>query len=150
MVMGSGGEVFGLAVYDTLEQARRIFRHDLPEEDAGQQALVLFYDGPTSMSFEDLDAIAEHGWPIAAPEAYPVLGRSVADNVVQPGLADLVWMGSALAALLGYLREHLQVNAFGALPADVSLPVRTISGTVSTALRLPAFDTNDPALRRGR
>jgi len=148
VVMGSGGEIFGLSVYDTVEQARAIYRDDLPDTDAGQGALILFFDAPTSMSFEDLDAMAEQGWALAAPIAYPILGRSVADNVIQPSLSDLVWMEGALAALLRYLREYLQLDGRRVLPAELTMPVQTISGTVSVALRLPAFD--NPKLRVAR
>ncbi len=148
VVMGSGGEVFGLAVYDTLEQARAIYRDDLPDGEAAQHTLVLYYEAPTSMSFADLDAMAEYGWALAAPQAYPILGRSLNDNILAPSLADLVWMEGALAALLRYLREDIQLEGRCPLPADLTLPVQTISGTISVILRLPAFD--NPKLRFAR
>ena len=147
VVMGSGGEIFGLAVYDTLEQARAIYRNDLRAEEAGQHTLVLFYGEPTAMSFEDLDAMTEHGWALAAPDAYPILGRSTNDNILQPSLSDLVWMEGAFVMLLRYLREHMRVDGYRALPADLTMPIQTISGTQSVSLRFPAFDTYDPKLR---
>jgi hypothetical protein len=136
VVMGSGGEIFGLAVFDTEAQARAIY-DAVPLESS--PALVLFYDIPTSMSFEDLDAIAEQGWAVAAPNAYPILGRSSSDNILQPSLSDLVWMEGALAALELYLRDHLQLAGRRVLPAELTLPVHTTSGPITLGLRLPAF-----------
>jgi len=95
---------------------------------------------PTSMSFEDLDAMTEHGWALAAPNAYPILGRSVPNNIHQPPLSDLVWMEGALAAILRYLREYLQHEGHHILPADLTLSVQTLNNSIDVALRLPAFD----------
>ncbi len=136
VVIGSGGEIFGLVVYDTEAQARAIINDENPDS---YNSLLLFYSEQTTMSFEDLDAIAEHGWAVPNPEAYPILGRSVEDNILQPSLSDLVWMEGALAALLQYLREHIQLDGRKVMPAELTLPVQTTSGTISVALRLPAF-----------
>ena len=37
---------------------------------------VLFFEAAPAMSFDDLDAMAVHDWPVAAPHAYPVFGRT--------------------------------------------------------------------------
>jgi hypothetical protein len=137
VVMGSGGEIFGLAVYDTEAHARAIYDAVPPESSP---ALVLFYDVPTAMSFEDLDAIAEHGYPVAAPNAYPVLGRSSSDTILQPSLSDLVWMEGALAALVLYLSDHLLMAGRRVLPAELTLTVDATSGPITVGVRLPAFE----------
>jgi len=141
VMLGSGGEIFGLAVYDTMEQACLILSgEELPGEEASQNVLILFFEEPTSMTFDDLDAITENGWTLASPQAYPILGRSAANNIQQPPLADLVWMEGALAAIVCFIREHLQMDGHYVFPADLTLPVQTLNGTIDVALRLPAFD----------
>jgi len=35
---------------------------------------VLFFEEMYAVSFEDLDAITEHHWPVAKEDVYPVLG----------------------------------------------------------------------------
>ncbi len=136
VVIGSGEEVFGLVVYDTEAQARAIIHDENPDS---YNSLLFFYSKQTTMSFEDLDAMAEHGWAVPDPEAYPILGRSVDGNILQPGLADLVWMEGALGAILQYLREHIQLDGRKIIPTELTLPVQTTSGIISVALRLPAF-----------
>src|SRR5215470_2157242 len=42
---------------------------------------------------DDLDAMAVHNWPVAAPYAYPVFGRTTPEQTLAlPAKADLLWM----------------------------------------------------------
>ena len=80
--MGSGGEVFGLAVYDRLADLRSMFAPPgLPRQRARRCTWsVLFFEAAPAVSFEDLDAMAANDWPVAAPHAYPVFGRASSDE----------------------------------------------------------------------
>jgi hypothetical protein len=76
------------------------------------------------MSFEDLDAMAQYDWPVAAPQAYPVFGRTTLPHaIVLPAKADLRWMEGALAGLVAYVKGHLERRRGGGHPADVTLSV---------------------------
>jgi hypothetical protein len=105
VVMGSGGAVFGLAVYDTLADLQRISQSPLSPKQLAQLVTwcVLFFEEATAMSFEDLDAMAQYAWPVAAPQAYPVFGRTTPTHeIVLPPPSDLLWMEGALAGLVAY------------------------------------------------
>jgi len=94
------------------------------------------------VSFEDLDAIAEHDWPIAAPDAYPVFGRSTADQgLALPSRGDLLWMEGALAALLTYINDHMVWRRGAPQLADVTMPVARVDGEVPVHLQLLRLDS---------
>ena len=141
VVMGGAGEVFGLAAYDTLDHLRLVYRADTVRREATEAvpSLALFFDEATVMSFDDLDAIAEHGLPLAAAdEPYPVFVRSIRGEPIAPSLADLLWMEDALAAVVIYVRKHKRLRRGNLLPAALNLTVEGISGRAEVSLRLPA------------
>lgn len=150
VVMGSGGEVFGLAVYDTLADLQLMYRADLSPQQTTKRATwsVLFFEEATAMSFDDLEAMDKYDWPVAAEQAYPVFGRTTpAGELVQPTKADVFWMEGALAGILAYYLQAKEtfgpakgVRQSGVPPAEVTLSVATISGEAQVYLRLPAFD----------
>ena len=93
------------------------------------------------MSFEDLDAIAVYNWPVAAPQAYPVFGRTTPDQeLVLPAKSDLLWMEGALGALLAYMNAHMEVDQGKGRPADLTVSVPRVGGEAHVHLRLLAFD----------
>jgi len=100
------------------------------------------------MSFDDLEAMDQYDWPVAAEQAYPVFGRTTpAGELVQPTKADLFWMEGALAAILAYYRQAKATfrpshrGRRGVVPpVEETLSVTTISGEAQVYLRLPAFD----------
>lgn len=75
------------------------------------------------MSFEDLDAMAQYDWPVAAPQAYPVFGCTTLPHaIVLPAKADLRWMEGALAGLVAYVKGHLERRRGGATPLMLRCP----------------------------
>src|SRR2546425_1229294 len=67
VVMGSGGGVFGLAVYETLADLQLMFTSSLSPRQLAKRAtwFVLFFEEAPAVSFEDLDAIAAYkDWSI--------------------------------------------------------------------------------------
>ena len=143
VVMGSGGEVFGLAVYDTLDDLRTMYRDDLSTQQMTSMTTwsVLFFEEATAMSFDDLDAMIEYGWQVAAEDAYPVFGRSTRSmEMAPPGRSDLLWMEGALAAILAYLPQCKRIRHGRPHTTDIMLPVATISGEAQVSLKIPAFD----------
>jgi hypothetical protein len=98
VVMGQLGETFGLALYEGFDALARILQSDMPEGEArNSSAVSLIYGERHEISARDLDALEEHGWPVAAPEAYPLTVR------INPGCAvrvPLVWELELVAACL--------------------------------------------------
>lgn len=143
VVMGSGGEVFGLAVYDTPADLRLAYRTDLsPQQTTGMITWsVLFFEEIMAMSFDDLDALARHNWPVAAENAYPVFGRTTrTGEIVQPAKADIFWLEGALAGIPAFLSGHRRALRRRVInPIEVTVPVTTISGRAQIYLRVPAF-----------
>ena len=140
VVMGSGGEVFGLAVYDTLDDLRLIFESHLSPRQMTRKAswLVLFFEEAMAMSFDDLDAMTTYGWSVPSERAYPVFGRTTKTSELGlPTQADLVWMEAALAGILAYLPEHKH-NVLQ--PTERTFTITTIRGKTQLHLKLPAFE----------
>lgn len=76
LVLGSGGESFGLSVYDSLDDLRVVLFHHDPDQihELIPWTSVVFEDA-TVMAFEDLDAQEKYGWPVAGEKAYPLVLR---------------------------------------------------------------------------
>jgi hypothetical protein len=143
IVMGSGGEVFGLAVYDRLEDLQVMFTTPVsPRQMAKLRTwCVLFFEAAPAVSFEDLDAMAVNDWAVAAPHAYPVFGRTTPDQTLAlPAQSDLLWMEGALGALLAYMDAHMEVDQGEVQPVDLTVSVARVSGEAHVHLRLLAFD----------
>ncbi len=142
--MGNGGEVFGLAVYDRLEDLRSMFTSPVSPRHMATMStwFVLFFEEAPAVSFDDLDAMAKNDWPVAAPHAHPVFGRTTPDQeLALPAKSDLLWMEGALGALLAYMDEHMEVYQGEVEPADLTVSVPRVDGEAHVHLRLLESDT---------
>jgi len=139
IVMGSGGQVFGLAVYDELEHMRMLLAS--PESEALWRAFthpMLFFDRPIAMAFDDLELMERHGLALAGPRAYPVFGRTTREGtILAPRASDVFWMEGALAGLLSFVRDHMRIQGISIHPARLTLPVETLGGEKQVYLRVP-------------
>jgi hypothetical protein len=139
IAMGSGGEVFGLAVYDALEQMRRLLA--APESKALGQAMTysaLFFEEAIAMAFDDLETMETYGLALTGEHAYPVVGRTTRTGTISTPLpSDVFWLEGALAAVLAYVRDHMRFRRTGLSPAKLTLPVHTISGEKLVSLQVP-------------
>jgi len=143
VVMGSGGEVFGLAVYETLADLQLMFTSSLSPRQLAKRAtwFVLFFEEAPAVSFEDLDAIAAYNWPVAAPQAYPVFGRTTPEQeLVLPAKSDLLWMEGALGALLAYMDAPMEVDQGKGRPADLTVSVPRVGSEAHVHLRVLEFE----------
>ncbi|MEA3407777.1 MAG: hypothetical protein U9R48_06830 [Chloroflexota bacterium] len=141
VVMGSGGDLFGLAAYDTRDDLLFMYRADTsPEEAAEVSSCAFWFEEATGISFGDLDAKAAYGWPVAAEDAYPFWTRRERGHTIPPTLADLLWLEGALGAILAYLRKYKEVCFDGSQPTEMLLPVKTIGGEIHVHLEFFAFD----------
>lgn len=143
IVMGSGGEIFGLAVYDTVDDLRLVFRRDVSQFELLQRAswLVLFFEEPMASSFADLDAILQYGWPVVNERAYPVFGRTASNGQIDlPTKADLLWLEGVLSGFLGYLPQFLASGFSDTAEEGIVLSVQTIAGQGKMRLRMPELE----------
>jgi len=105
VVMGQSGVQQGLAVYEDLASLRRMIAGDGSEEDArSMSALSLMFSEAFEISTRYLDAAEKHGWPVASPEAYPLVVR------INPGSAmraPLAWELEVLELCLRTIPEFL-------------------------------------------
>ena len=88
-------------------------------------ALSLMFSEAFEIPVRDLDAAERHGWPVAGPEAYPLVIR------INPGLAmrpPLVWelelLEGCLRAIPEFLAEKNAVLVKTVAAASAKLTVR--------------------------
>jgi hypothetical protein len=143
IVMGSGGEIFGLSIYDTVDDLKLIFRRDLSHRQLLRRAtwLVLFFEEAIAMSFDDLDAIPQFGWPVVNERAYPVFGRTTQTvNIDLPTKSDLFWLEGALSGITHYLTQYQDSAVGPEYVDDELLPVTTVSGSSQLRLSMPDLE----------
>ena len=138
IVMGSGGSVFGLAIYDSLAALKEILSDSYDETKESPPTFALYFDKAQAMSFDDLDALERYNWPIADRDAYPIFARSKPQNQFDiPATKDMLWAEGALAAMVTYLRDHFTSNVPYHRQVKLTLAVTTLSGEKDVYLRLP-------------
>jgi len=142
VMLGAGGQAFGLCAYDSAADLRMAQESADPLETAGGlNWLALSYDSDDFMAVEDLAAVGRFGWPVAGEEAYPAIARlgSPGPELHSPALDDLRWLDGALRGLGDYFTHHLELDERSRLvPYQAVLRVETSDGPVELALRIPA------------
>lgn len=109
VVMGQGGQEFGLALYSKLDSIRDVWdRPDDPE--AGFQAgdvMSLLFGGPGNLSAREVDAAAEHGWPLAEAGLYPFVIRAKAGlEFTEPVEKELRFLAAAMEAVPAFVQAR--------------------------------------------
>jgi hypothetical protein len=139
VLLGAGGQAFGLCVYDRAADLRRAQESADPLEMAGGLSwLALSYDSADFLAMEDLEAAKRYGWPVAAEEAYPAIAR-LGLELRPPALEDLRWLDGALRGLGEYFTRHAEADGSDQVkPQRAVLRVETCEGSLELALRIPA------------
>jgi hypothetical protein len=119
VVMGQSGMTLGLALYEDLGVLKALLRED---EDANRRnsGLSVMYGEAFEIAIRDLDAAEENDWPVAGPEAYPMILRINPGMAIRPPLAwEMELAEGCLRAIPGFLvRSERQ-------PAQITVPVAT-------------------------
>lgn len=140
VLMGHGGLTDGLAVFETLAAFDRMSELDeTEEEDALSQIdeIVVFFNEETEVPFDDLDAIEEHGWPVAGPKAYPVAMRMAGDeNAQRPVPWELDMLEACLLSIPSFVAKHCSKGELRR-PAVESVTVKTFHGQRELTLTCP-------------
>lgn len=162
VVMGSGGEIYGLSVQDSLDDLQWMLQDLAPEDLPHDMSWVgLIFEEAPAMSYDDLDAIARYGWPMPDKGAYPLIYRTGQEKQLKsPTRQDLLWLAGALPACVMYFKKHLRHSRGVVRPVELTLEVSVLGSTEEVYLRVPAFSTRqeaqesmqaaDPLARSGR
>jgi len=139
VVMGHGGETFGLAVHDSWADLQLLYGLPIPEMAVSHiKATSLLYDGIMAVPFADLDMIEAHGWEVAGEDAYPIpIIMSQRGYVGRPGRQDILWFEAVLRAIPVFVRDYLCPSGGRLQPAEATLTVPVVSGEASVALKFP-------------
>jgi len=142
VVMGNGGVEYGLAMYKQWDDLMLQFGlADNPLELLPEQgAHSLFFGDVTQVPFDDLEAIAEHGWEVVDEEGYPIPAVYTREGEVsRPERADLLWYEAAMRAIPEFVPAHLAVGDQGDYhPARAEFPMPTHAGVKKVAIAYPA------------
>jgi hypothetical protein len=149
LVLGSGGEFFGLSLYESLADVNLMLSGANPKKRAGRSYtwLSVVLDKATAMSFADLDAVEQYGWSIAAKKAHPTVFKATSgkddwgNNL--PNASELTWLAAALCALPGFLKEHLHADRGRPLNRQAVAQLIGVYGNQQIFLRYPA-EENPP------
>jgi len=143
-VIGQMGQSFGLILFSGFDDFEAyldaVDATEHGEEPAWPPHFSLNFERGAEMSAALRQEIAEHGWEVAAANAYPWLMALDADLVARPPTADEVSIATAIAlALPEVLRAEKALAAAwsGGEPVVRTLPVQTHAGTVQVTLRAP-------------
>ena len=109
VLMGQSGLTLGLALYEDLALLRRMWAGKLSDEEGARQtvALTVTFDDDAAISEADLEAIEQHRWTIASPEAYPSLFRKERGLSMRPPLSwEIDLMDACLRVLPDFVSRR--------------------------------------------
>jgi tetratricopeptide (TPR) repeat protein len=149
-VLGFAGIQLGLAVYRRWADLEKLLLgvEDPAEAMPADGGLALWFEEITNVPFDDLDAIAAHGWEVAEPAAHPIPAMMFPDGSIQrPGPDDLRWLTAALRAIPQLVQDHFQPAGRGEFePFEAEVAVTAAGKALRVHARFPA-GTVDPAAR---
>jgi len=131
VLMGQGGATKGLALYDSLATLLRIQQGDLSEEENARltAGLTVVFGDKDDLLPEDSDALAQYGWAVAGPDAYPTVYR------MEPGLSmrpPLAWELQLLDGCLRSIPEFARKKTRRLEPLSITVP--TTGGELALVL----------------
>lgn len=145
IVLGSGGETFGVSLYESLADVDAMLAGAGSGKIADQSLnwISVTLEDATVMAFDDLDAIEQYNWPVARPNAYPLLLKVTAGNASGqlPNASEITWLAAALRSIPDFLTSQPRFvrGLLRHSQAIVMLP--GVYGNQEIFLRFPAQDT---------
>lgn len=133
VVMGQSGMQYGLAVHEDEQNLRKMLLDSGEDEDSSwsMSALTMLFSKMWEIPALDLDAAERHGWPVAGPEAYPLVLRVNPGHAIRP---PLVWELELLEGCLRAIPEFLTGTQ-----AALSTCVPVVSGKLTLRLSWVAW-----------
>jgi len=111
VVMGQSGVETGLATYEDLQTVQRVIAGGPPNQEAMRKldALSLTYVEAFDIPTRELDTAAQHAWPVASPEAHPLVMRVNPGMVLRTPLAwELEFLEGCLRAIPDFLKAGVE------------------------------------------
>jgi hypothetical protein len=142
VVMGHGGQTYGLAIYNSTDVLRATYAGTPPDQLIGREVwTALLFGEAIETPFDDLDAIEAHDWPVADKYAYPLpLQIGLSRQPTRPGKSDLLRLEAALLAIPRFVREHMRAHEKLPRPAEARLTITMADGEDQIHLRYPVAD----------
>ena len=141
LVLGKGGEIFGLSLYASMDDLDVVFERSTPEQPTSRPItwLSVVLEEATSMSYADLDAVEQYGWPVASEQAYPlVLKATPGDDWGElPNASELVWLAAALRVIPDFVNQHLHAQRGMPHPAQAAYFLSGVYGNQRVSLHFP-------------
>lgn len=141
LVLGSGGETYGLSMYESLEDVDIVLSSTSPDQPAKQISWVsLVLDEAMGMSFADLDAIERYGWQVAGEKAYPMAIKATpkTDWGEIPSAWELTSLAAILRVLPDFVNCHLRAKHGMPQPAQKIYSLPSVHGDQKITLRFPS------------
>lgn len=145
VVMGSGGDAFGLSINDSWIDLERMYASSDPLELAHSVSwLALTFDTSEYLAFEDLDAIQEHHWSVAHESAYPALYRvgGPQADLQAPSKHDLHWLDCVLPALVEYFGTTPPGDNRWRTPHESRVSAAAHCGPAQVLIRFPGLENS--------
>lgn len=142
IVMGQGGEEYGLSVFRSWQEVESFFRAVQPFDviPRGGRHAFTFNELPY-VSFDDLDAIERYGWELPGPDLVPMPSVYLAHKLKRPDAAMLCWYEAALRAIPAFVADYLETKPDGTHPpVQANLDVETLAGVTQVHIRYPGGD----------
>jgi len=142
IVMGQGGEEYGLSVFRDWKEVETFFGAAHPLEAITVEGRHAFtFNEPPFISIDDLDAIEQYGWELPAPDIVPTPAIYFAEKVQRPDSDMLLWYETVLRAIPVFVSGYLETEPDGSHPpVEANLKVETFAGEVAVQIRYPGGD----------
>jgi hypothetical protein len=144
LVLGGGGESFGLSLYESLADLDVLFAQTEPDQSFSRPIgwLSVLLDVATAMSFADLDAMEQYHWPVAGEKAYPIVLKATPKNENDwgelPSASELAWLAAAIRMIPDFLTRHLHADSDLPRAAQATYQLAGVHGNQQLMLRYPA------------
>jgi hypothetical protein len=137
LVLGSGGETFGLSLYESPGDVYAVLSNAAPGRQELISSFSLVLEEATAMSFEDLDAMEKYGWPVAGERAYPLAMKSTPDGSYSeiPNASELAWLAATLRVIPDFVVRHLRADRGRPRRARATYSLPGVHGGQALALR---------------
>jgi Domain of unknown function (DUF6930) len=146
LVLGSGGETFGLSLYESLADIELVYSAPAAQRGKVMSWFSLVLDEATAMSFDDLDAMDKYDWPLAGKHAYPLAMKiiSTSDHAKIPNASELAWLTATVRVIPDFVLRCLRSDRGAPQPAQVVYSLPGVHGGQEILLRYPAQERMTP------
>lgn len=139
VVMGSAGQTFGLAFYQSRESYNSVMQGELLSGvPLHNPNFTVTFDEPWETSFAEHDLWEDESLPLAAPNAYPFAGIFHSDRLERPSAALLDHTQAVMAALATTTEAEIDTGRW-------SKTVSTLDGPKAYTLSIPSLLKSDKA-----